>query len=117
MASSTTESSAGRIDIDGLEVIFPFQSCYPEQREYMLELKKALDAKGHCVLEMPTGTGKTVALLSLILAYQWANKDVGKLIYCTRTVPEMEKVLAELRVLQAYREKHVGEAAQMLALG
>ena len=29
----------------------------------------------------------------------------------------MEKVLAELRVLQAYREKHVGEAAAMLALG
>ena len=30
------------------------------------------------MLEMPTGTGKTVALLSLILAYQWANKDMGK---------------------------------------
>lgn len=59
---------------------------------YMAELKSALDAKGHCVLEMPTGTGKTVALLSLILAYQWANKDAGKLIYCTRTVPEMEQV-------------------------
>lgn len=27
--------------------------------------------------------------------------QVGKLIYCTRTVPEMEKVLAELQVRAA----------------
>lgn len=108
----------GRIDIDGLEVIFPFQDCYPEQREYMLELKKALDAKGHCVLEMPTGTGKTVALLSLILAYQWAHKDVGKLIYCTRTVPEMEQVLDELKQLVKARVAELGEAAgEIVGLG
>ena len=25
--------------------------------------------QGHCVLEMPSGTGKTVSLLSLIIAY------------------------------------------------
>ena len=26
-------------------------------------------SQGHCVLEMPSGTGKTVTLLSLIIAY------------------------------------------------
>jgi DNA excision repair protein ERCC-2 len=26
--------------------------------------------QGHCVLEMPSGTGKTVSLLSLIVSYQ-----------------------------------------------
>ena len=31
--------------------------------------------------------------------------DVGKLIYCSRTVPEIEKVIAELRKLMAYYEK------------
>ena len=41
---------------------------------------------------MPTGTGKTITLLSLITSYQLAHSEVGKLIYCTRTVPEMEKV-------------------------
>lgn len=43
---------------------------------------------------MPTGTGKTITLLSLITSYQLAHPEVGKLVYCTRTVPEMEKVLA-----------------------
>lgn len=43
---------------------------------------------------MPTGTGKTITLLSLVTSYQLAHPEVGKLVYCTRTVPEMEKVNA-----------------------
>ncbi len=65
---------------------------YKEQHSYMVELKHAIDAKGHALLEMPTGTGKTACLLSLITSYQYAKQDGCKLIYCTRTVPEMIKV-------------------------
>ncbi|CAK9304415.1 unnamed protein product [Gordionus sp. m RMFG-2023] len=69
----------------------------------MKELKKTLDAKGHGALEMPSGTGKTVSLLSLIVAYQRRHpNDVNKLIYCSRTVPEIEKVLEELKSLIDY---------------
>jgi DNA excision repair protein ERCC-2 len=68
---------------------------------------------------MPTGTGKTITLLSLITSYQLAHAEVGKLIYCTRTVPEMEKVLAELRELIDYRARYFtdGKAPKILALG
>lgn len=74
--------------------------------------------QGHGVLEMPSGTGKTVSLLALIVAYQRVSGllsarngmgrgldgaeatchpqayplEVTKLIYCSRTVPEIEKV-------------------------
>ena len=34
-----------RLDVDGLTVYFPYEYIYPEQYSYMLELKKALDAK------------------------------------------------------------------------
>jgi len=34
---------------------------------------------------------------------------VRKLIYCSRTVPEIEKVIAELQNLMAYYEKHSNE--------
>lgn len=44
-----------RFDLDGLDVFFPYEYMYPEQFDYMLELKRSLDAKGHCLLEMPTG--------------------------------------------------------------
>lgn len=30
--------------------------------------------QGHCVLEMPSGTGKTVSLLSLVVAYMKVRK-------------------------------------------
>lgn len=106
-----------RFKIEGLTVYFPYEYIYPEQYDYMVDLKRSLDAKGHCLLEMPTGTGKTITLLSLITSYMLANPSVGKLIYCTRTVHEMEKVLEELRKLQAYQEKALGKAAKMLALG
>lgn len=105
-----------KFKIEGLTVYFPYEFIYPEQHQYMLEVKRALDAKGHCLLEMPTGTGKTITLLSLITSYQLAH-PIGKLIYCTRTVHEMEKVLDELRTLQAYQEKELGKAARILGLG
>uniref|UniRef100_A0A3P8V5P8 DNA 5'-3' helicase n=1 Tax=Cynoglossus semilaevis TaxID=244447 RepID=A0A3P8V5P8_CYNSE len=90
---------------------------YPEQYSYMLELKRTLDAKGHGVLEMPSGTGKTISLLSLIVAYQSAFPlEVTKLIYCSRTVPEIEKVVEELRKLMEYYAKETGERNNFLAL-
>ena len=107
-----------RFSVEGVEVFFPYDRLYPEQYAYMVEMKRALDARGHGALEMPTGTGKTITCLSLCVSYQLAHPECGKLIYCTRTVPEMEKVLAELRALHEYIGKALGtETARMLALG
>ena len=55
---------------------------------------------------MPSGTGKTTTLLSLIVAYMIKKPHcIRKLIYCSRTVPEIEKVIEELRVLFDYYDK------------
>ncbi|TRY99770.1 hypothetical protein DNTS_020944 [Danionella cerebrum] len=85
-----------KLNIDGLLVHFPYDYIYPEQYSYMLELKRTLDAKGHGVLEMPSGTGKTISLLSLIVAYQ--------------------KVVEELRKLMEYYTKQTGAKNDFLAL-
>ncbi|KAI0273627.1 DNA repair helicase [Gloeopeniophorella convolvens] len=89
--------------IDDLPIIFPYDRIYPEQYAYMCDLKRTLDATGHCVLEMPSGTGKTVSLLSLIVSYQQFFPVKRKLIYCSRTVPEIEKALSELKRLMEHR--------------
>mmetsp|Transcript_7573 Transcript_7573/g.11358 ORF Transcript_7573/g.11358 Transcript_7573/m.11358 type:complete len:191 (-) Transcript_7573:2296-2868(-) len=92
------------LEIDDLEVLFPFERVYKEQIQYMIELKTILDANGDGLLEMPTGTGKTICLLSLIIAYKHAHPEkVKKLIYCTRTVSEMDQCLKELKKLCKYR--------------
>lgn len=38
--------------LEGLMVYFPYEFIYPEQYRYMLELKRSLDAGGHCLLEV-----------------------------------------------------------------
>lgn len=117
-----------KVNVDGLTVYFPYPYIYPEQFLYMRELKRALDAQGHAMLEMPTGTGKTVTLLSLIMSYQLIRPEIAKLIYCTRTVGEIGKVLEELETVVTYRNQCleedkdvVGEkwyaAQKMLAVG
>ena len=98
-----------RFDLDGLDVFFPYDRIYLEQHQYMRSLKQALDAGGHCLLEMPTGTGKTVCLLSLITSYQFAHPSAGKLVYCTRTVPEMNSVMEELATVLAYRAQQLAQ--------
>lgn len=106
--------------IDELPVLFPYPKIYPEQYAYMTDLKRTLDSNGHCVLEMPSGTGKTVSLLSLIVSYQQFHPNKRKLIYCSRTVPEIEKALAELQRLMEYRATYTAPGdppEDMLALG
>ncbi|KAL4909632.1 hypothetical protein BDW74DRAFT_143433 [Aspergillus multicolor] len=103
--------------IDDLPVLFPYPRIYPEQYAYMCDLKKTLDAGGHCVLEMPSGTGKTVTLLSLIVAYQQHYPEHRKLIYCSRTMSEIEKALAELRELMKFRSEQLGYTEDFRALG
>ncbi|KNE67701.1 hypothetical protein AMAG_19688 [Allomyces macrogynus ATCC 38327] len=109
------------VDIDGLEVLFPYDYIYPEQFKYMCDLKRTIDLNGPCLLEMPSGTGKTVSLLSLIVAYLMAPQPEGtprrKLVYCSRTVPEIEKALLELKRLMAFRARALGQEEPFLALG
>mmetsp|Transcript_22971 Transcript_22971/g.44782 ORF Transcript_22971/g.44782 Transcript_22971/m.44782 type:complete len:876 (-) Transcript_22971:153-2780(-) len=103
-----------RFHIDNLLVYFPYDYVYPEQYDYMRYLKMTLDGvKGHCLLEMPTGTGKTVSLLSLILSYQLQDPTTGKLVYCTRTVQEMDKVVEELRRVMKFIQEEVKKDAHL----
>ena len=83
----------------------------------MCDLKRTLWKGGHCVLEMPSGTGKTISLLSLIVAYQQHYPEHRKLIYCSRTMSEIEKALAELEALMKYREKELGYKEDFRGLG
>ena len=83
---------------------------------------------------MPSGTGKTVSLLSLIVAYQQFYPEHRKLIYCSRkeffeskacaltyielgTMSEIEKALAELKALMKYRSEQLGHVEDFRGLG
>lgn len=103
--------------IDDLPVLFPYPKIYPEQYHYMCDMKRTLDAGGNCILEMPSGTGKTVSLLSLAIAYQMHYPEHRKIIYCSRTMSEIEKALVELENLMAYRARELGFKEEFRGLG
>lgn len=106
-----------KFEIDGLPVLFPYPKIYPEQYEYMSDIKKTLDVGGNCILEMPSGTGKTVSLLSLTVAYQMHYPEHRKIVYCSRTMSEIEKALIELKNLMDYRASELGYLEEFRGLG
>ena len=106
-----------RFKLGDLTVSFPYEAVYPEQYEYMKEMATLLNTDGHAILEMPTGTGKTVCLLSLILSFIKQKKPSFKLIYCTRTIVEMEKTLEELKFVQKTREQDFPASSPDASLG
>lgn len=102
----------------------------------MKTLKESLDKKGVGVLEMPTGTGKTVTILSLVLSWIYAVRHGYKplnlqsmdsnsyefnpkyrLVYCCRTIGEMEKTIEELKnVWSTILESHPNYSILALSL-
>ncbi|KAI0460898.1 TFIIH/NER complex ATP-dependent 5'-3' DNA helicase subunit [Komagataella kurtzmanii] len=103
--------------IDDLPVIFPYPKIYPEQYAYMCDIKRTLDIGGNCILEMPSGTGKTISLLSLTVSYQMFYPEHRKIIYCSRTMSEIEKALIELTKLMDFRTKELGVKENFRGLG
>ncbi|KAM6465011.1 Fanconi anemia group J protein [Liasis olivaceus] len=64
MALPTSEYTIG-----GVKILFPCKA-YPSQLAMMNAIVKGLSSKQHCLLESPTGSGKSLALLCSALAWQ-----------------------------------------------
>ncbi|OAF68694.1 hypothetical protein A3Q56_03566 [Intoshia linei] len=95
------------INVDNLQLLFPYKYVYPEQYSYMHQLKTILDSKGHGILEMPSGSGKTICILAISVIFLIRfPKKFEKLIYCTRTVPEVENASKELKKLLVYYKRY-----------
>jgi len=96
--------------IEGIQIGFPFPKVMKPQRQIMFHLIRALKNKKHVVIESPTGTGKSAAILCSVLAWQrWhckriegmeteeVKKEGGgriKVIYCSRTHSQVAQMVA-----------------------
>lgn len=63
--------------IGGVKITFPYKA-YPSQLAMMNSIVRGLNSKQHCLLESPTGSGKSLALLCSTLA--WQQSVSGKLV-------------------------------------
>mmetsp|Transcript_26385 Transcript_26385/g.63644 ORF Transcript_26385/g.63644 Transcript_26385/m.63644 type:complete len:1056 (-) Transcript_26385:54-3221(-) len=62
-----------RLKIAGFDVEFPFRP-YPSQLAFMSKVLQSISLQQNALLESPTGTGKSLALLCSALAWQEAEK-------------------------------------------
>lgn len=61
----------------GVDIRFPFEP-YGVQKAIMGKLTKTLTNSENCLIESPTGTGKTLVLLTCALAWQHKSKSIGQ---------------------------------------
>ncbi|XP_069613312.1 Fanconi anemia group J protein isoform X2 [Ranitomeya imitator] len=68
-------STCSEYTIGGVKILFPCKA-YPSQLAMMNSIMRGLNSKQHCLLESPTGSGKSLALLCSALA--WQQSQYGK---------------------------------------
>ncbi|KAM4886699.1 Fanconi anemia group J protein [Sylvia borin] len=64
-------SDRAEYTIGGVKILFPCKA-YPSQLAMMNAIVKGLNTRQHCLLESPTGSGKSLALLCSALSWQQA---------------------------------------------
>jgi len=77
--------------------VFPYKIYYPNQKEMIEFISKNASLKINAVVESPTGSGKTVAVLSALLPT--AKKENKKIIYLCRTHEQCDRVIEELKAI------------------
>ncbi|CAN0207884.1 unnamed protein product, partial [Ectocarpus sp. 4 AP-2014] len=104
------------LDIGGTSVSFPFNP-YDCQLEYIGGVLEALNCSKNALLESPTGTGKTLCLLTASLAWQQRNSAMvaskpapTQLAYDERPVTDLSRPRREQ---QQYQENKPAVAAAM----
>ncbi|XP_059139041.1 Fanconi anemia group J protein homolog isoform X2 [Physella acuta] len=70
----STMNQHSEYKISGVSVYFPCKP-YPSQFSMMDKIIKGIERRQNCLLESPTGSGKSLALLCSSLAWQLAEKE------------------------------------------
>uniref|UniRef100_A0A7M4EXB3 DNA 5'-3' helicase n=1 Tax=Crocodylus porosus TaxID=8502 RepID=A0A7M4EXB3_CROPO len=78
-------SDVSEYTIGGVKILFPCKA-YPSQLAMMNAIVKGLNSRQHCLLESPTGSGKSLALLCSALS--WQQTLYGKFFYKECKKPE-----------------------------
>ena len=83
--------------VAGETIRFPFKP-YKTQLILINQALHAIQKKQNALLESPTGTGKTIAILSAVLAWKERNLDLNTpIIYASRTHSQLTQLVAELK--------------------
>lgn len=91
---------AERVSLRDVELAFPFAPM-PPQLQVAERVLEACDSGGVALLDSPTGTGKSIALMTAALAWQRRAYETHgaapQIIYGVRTHAQLSQMVSELR--------------------
>ena len=100
-AAVPSQCPPGNLSFGGVHVLFPYIP-YESQKRMMNSMIQGMNSSQNCLLESPTGTGKTAALLCASLA--WLENETKKnpqrellVIYASRTHSQLQQVVDQLK--------------------
>ena len=102
--------NATKFFMKSVHIGWPFPEIMPPQRQMALHIIEGLRNKRHVILESPTGTGKSVAILSACLAWQREEKGknpddaIKRIIYTSRTHSQVKQMVKTLKTM-SYRPR------------
>lgn len=73
----------------------------PSQLSIISDIREAMDAGRHIVIESGTGTGKTI--VSLAAALEHSKPRNKKVVYLTRTISQSDQVMRELKAISSLK--------------
>ena len=87
--------------VDGLRIAWPFPEVMLPQRQMASHIVRGLRNSQHVVLESPTGTGKSAAILCSALAWQQEHSkktsERTRILFATRPHSQVDQLIASLR--------------------
>ena len=100
-------SSYHKFSFCDIDVLFPFAEPYQAQKSLMSSAMKAFVSRQNALLESPTGTGKSLALLASSLAYQEEcrkrtssdTEEPVRVWFSSRTHTQLRQLVGELKNL------------------
>lgn len=103
---NSSDQKTNMMTFGDIKVEFPFDP-YESQKQYMEGVLKAMRNQENALMESPTGTGKTLTMLTSTLAwlsqYRIGHKDLStkplptRIIYGSRTHTQLKQVVRELK--------------------
>lgn len=84
------------LKINSISVTLPY-SPYPAQLSTISKIIQSLQTSSSALIQSPTGTGKSLAILCGTLAFLKETKTKCKIYICTRTHKQIDQMIEQLR--------------------
>ena len=104
--------SAVPVNSEGSTVFPKNRVPYTSQLQVVSGVREAIAKKKNCIISSPTGTGKTIALLSAVVSEMRVDPTL-RVLYASRTHTQLDQAIREARRIPEIGELHIIDTVRL----